>query len=267
MTDRSAAMAAWTAAGTQLVMLPSSVEVRVDLPSIPALIASGQMPGYLRSMAMKVVGSEEIDPAALTDEDRERWDEFERLLISQTVVAFKPPGMDEQPGRITMDDLKADPCPIPRDDLLAIRNMALRIQTPAMVDAMSRLVAMHTDLRLAIEAGLDDPDEIGQREAAIKAKGDEVDDIVRREAVNTLEGWASFRRLGGRAAAGVTGEDVGSEAIQPRDHLGPMGRPRVRRRAEPETDARQKPEPKRRKRRAPSGDKVRVEGRPQTPAD
>lgn len=234
MTDRSAAMAAWQAAGTQLVMLPSSVEVRVDLPSVYDLISSGQMPGYLRSLAAKFMGDDELTSTDLTDEEREKWEDFERLLITQTVVAFKPPGMAETPGKITMDDLKADPCPIPRDDLQALRNMALRIQTPAMVDAFSRVAAMETDLRLEREAGLDDPDVIAEREQAIRAQAEQAAAVIRSETKNTVAGWATFRRLRGSRDAGVTGKGVGLQAIEPRDHRGPGGRPRVRRRPERE---------------------------------
>lgn len=269
MTDRSAAMAAWQAAGTELVMLPSSVEVRVELPSIPALIGSGQMPGYLRSLAMKFMGTEDMNADNLNDEERKKWEDFERLLITQTVVAFKPPGMPETPGRITMEDLKADPCPIPRDDLLAIRNIALRIQTPKMVDATSRLVTMHTDLRLEIEAGLDDPAVIEEREAAIKAKATEVDEVINREAVNTLEGWATFRRLGGRLAARIASQNVGPAPVEPRDHLGPMGSPRVRRRNEPEIAGGKKRKPAKRakKDRPAARNSVREARRPETTAD
>lgn len=248
MPDRDDLLNAWQATGTDLVMLPSYAEVRLDLPSVPALLASGQMPGYLRALAMKFMGEEGVDTDEFSDEDKEKWTKFENLLISNAVVALKPPGWDkEAPFRITLEDLEADPPRVPRYDRIALRDMCLRLRTPKMVDCLSRVAKMETDLREEIEGGLDDPEIIEQRKDMIDEKAKWAATVIAAEKSETVEGWSSFRRLGRGDLVSAQRTDVGDKAVQTRDHLRPGGRPPVRRRARAETEPAPEPKPARKR--------------------
>lgn len=234
-TDREAVLGAWSAASSDLIMLPSGVEVRLDLPSVASLLVSGAMPSALRALAMQFVG-DGVEPDALDPEEKKQWTDLEHLLVSESVVAIKPPGFDEpQPFRLTIEDLARDPMPVPRHDYLALRDIVLHIRTIKQVDALSRVAAMEVELEEARERGATD-DEVAAMEARIAEKAQWAARVVESERVNSIEGWMPFRPEGGFAAAGADSEDMGHAPVQPADHLGRGGRPRARRSPRSKTD-------------------------------
>lgn len=225
--DREAVLQAWGAASSDLTMLPSGVEVRLDLPSVASLISSGAMPTALRALALQFMG-EGVSPGELSNDDREKWEKLERVLVSESVVAIRVPGGDLQPFKITPEDLEADPPIIPRHDKLALRDMVLRIRTPKQVDALSRVAFMDRDLQAAVER--DAPEhELVEIRNAIAEKANWAARVVESERMNSIEGWLPFRPDGRGGDAGVDGKDMGPAPVAVADHLGPGGRPRARR--------------------------------------
>lgn len=229
MADRDDLLKAWGAASGDLTMLPSGVEVRLDIPSVASLIATGAMPTALRGLALQFMGEDGVDPSSLDDDEQQKWQALERLLIAAAVVAIKPPGFDQpQPFRIKVEDLELDPTPFPRHDLIALRDIVLRIRTAKQVDALSRVGYMQQELDDARErrASAEEIDEIEKR---IVAKAEWAASVVQAERVNTIEGWTGFRRGRGSLADLARSANVGQPTVKPSDHLGPGGRPRTRR--------------------------------------
>jgi hypothetical protein len=201
VSERDPFLAAWQSAGTELTMLPSGVEFRLEQVPVAEMVRTGFLPGQLRQLAMRFATPEGVDPTELELAERERWAELERLMISRWVVAARwicecancverraGPPLPEEPYRLDPEALAADPPRMPRVDLVALRDLVTYARTPKQVDALSRVAH-------------------GQMEA------DEAAAIVDREQVNTLSGWASFRGGGRGLAADAQREGVGPAPV------------------------------------------------------
>lgn len=220
MTDRGDFGAAWQAAGTDWIQLPSGVEMRGELPVVADLLMRGALPTALRAIALRFASDEGVDESQLDSDAQAAWEALQRQLIHEAFTAarwtcacpecverraglgIEP--LQERPRRIPLEDLEADPPRMPRIDLAALRDMVIRARSPKQVDAMSRVAH----------------GQMGAAEAAV---------IVERERRNTIEAWGSFRGDRGGVPAGADGEDVGQPSVAVRDHLGSGGRVRPRR--------------------------------------
>jgi hypothetical protein len=200
MAERDPVLAAWQAAGTELTMLPSGMEVRLEPVPVAEMVRSGVLPGQLRALAMRFAAPEGVTPSELDVAERAKWDELERLMISRWVVAVRwtcecpdclerrAEPIEEQPYRLTPDVLAADPPVMPRVDLVALHDLVVYARTPKQVDAISRVAH-------------------GQMDEASAAA------IVEREQVNTLTGWASFRDQRRGLDADADGQGVGPAPV------------------------------------------------------
>jgi hypothetical protein len=196
MGGREAVLEAWQAAGTELTMLPSGVEVRLDLPSLAQLELNGLTSRPLTSLVMN-------GGTARHAKWRPAWGEEVRELIAEAVVGIRPPGFAEvEPYRLTVEDLAADPPKLPRSDLEALGYLVLRLRTPRGEDAVSRNA----------HGLLSDVEMIG---------------IVAAERPRGLSAWAPFRP--GRRGASVRPEreNLGDPAKQPAGHRRAGGRVRA----------------------------------------
>lgn len=200
MTDRDPVLAAWQAAGTDLTMLPSGMEVRVEQVPVAEMVRTGFLPGQLRQLAMRFATPEGVTPSELEVAERQRWDELERLMISRWILAVRwicecpdclerrAEPIEERPYTLTPEMLAADPPVMPRVDLAALRDLVVFARTPKQVDAISRVAH-------------------GQMDEATAAA------IVEREQVNTLTGWASFRGRGRGVDADAQREGMGPAPV------------------------------------------------------
>lgn len=215
---RDPVLAAWQAAGTDLTMLPSGMEVRLEEIPMAEMIRSGFLPGQLLQLATRFASSEGVEPSKLEAEERANWDDLERQMICRWLVAVRwtcecggctkrraVAGIDpipETPKLLTPDQLAADPPPMPRVDLVALRDIVIYARTAVMVDAMSRVAH----------------EQLGADEAAR---------ILEQERLNTLEGWSTFRGERPGVPDGAHREGLGevaerlSRAAPPRDHQVP----------------------------------------------
>lgn len=226
MADRDTLLAATRMAAAEPVMLISGITYWLELPSVAGLLSRGVLAPELRNLALRFASEEGIVKADLSDEDQARWDEVERVLIADSVRAIEwtcpcetcgerrqgVPGhevtdpLPRQTLRYTPDDLAPGRRQVNEVDYEQLQQMVLRIRSPRQVDAMSRLG--HGQMSAEDAAG-----------------------IVESERINTLAGWVSFRGRGRGPDGGDRGQDVGGAAVEPRDHLGPGGRVRGRRRS------------------------------------
>ena len=126
-------LAAWAAAGTDTVTLPTGTEVQLMLPGPGALARRGMTPGVLRGIVSRLSG--DVARAGMTDQDWATWEAEIRELIADAVVAIRPPGRDDfTEHRITPE---AKIPPVDEDSLVA---MVLRFESPAQVTVRSRAV-------------------------------------------------------------------------------------------------------------------------------
>lgn len=129
---------AWAASGTETVMLPNRTEVRVMLPGPGALARHGVTPGVLRGIVGRLTGA--VEHAGMAEADWETWDAKLRILVSDAVVALRPPRHDEfSEYRLTPERIAQRK--VPPADYDALVAMVLRLEAPAQVDARSR--ALH----------------------------------------------------------------------------------------------------------------------------
>jgi hypothetical protein len=213
VTERDPVLAAWQAAGTELTMLPSGMEVRLEQVPVAEMIASGFLPGQLRALAIRFSTPEGVSPSELDAVERARWAELTNLMISRWVVAVRwtcecPDCLErraepipEQAYRLTPETLAADPPVMPRVDLAALNDVVVFARTPKQVDATSRVAHGQMD-------------------------GDTAAAVIDREQVKTLAGWGSFRDLRRGLDAHANGEGVG-----PAPELVPAGNRATRRAA------------------------------------
>ena len=196
-------LAALNAAGTELVMMPSGVEYHIEQTPVLEMVRSGLLTGALRSVALKVAG-EGLETSALSDEERNAWEQLQREMICRWVRGFawtcecdpcgrrrataglKP--MELRPWTLTPEVLAADPPQLSRVDLAALSDMVLFLRTPRQIDALSRVAH-------------------GQMSA------DEAAAIDREEVPRTVAGWATFRGFRAGARVGGRGEVLGDDAV------------------------------------------------------
>lgn len=188
---------AWQQAGTDLIMLPSGIEVRLEPVPLAELVRTGFLPGQLRLVAMQVTP----ETAATMDPDEQaRHETLERYMISRWLTAVRwtcpcpecssrrPEPLEEQPYRLDPEVLASDPPPIPRIDLLALRDMVSYLRSPRQVDVLSRVAHGQMDVS-------------------------EATSIVDAEQVNTLAGWASFRGQRSGTTPGPGSADLRRSAV------------------------------------------------------
>lgn len=173
---------AWQAAGADVVMLPSGVEVQLRLPTVAGLAMRGALPAMLTNLALRYAG-DGVDVPQLSAEERAKWDALERELVCDAIHGVRPPGFDEfERWRPRPDDLAAQPPAIPSVDLESLIGLVLRLQTPVQVDSLSR-----------VAHGLIDADEATRRMSG--------------EEAATLDGWSRFRDQRRGADGGRVGQD------------------------------------------------------------
>jgi hypothetical protein len=202
--ERDPVLAAWQAAGTDLTMLPSGMEVRLEQVPVAEMIRTGFLPGSLRQLALRFASSEGVEPDKLETEERARWAELENLMISRWVTAVRwicecptctrrrakgsLEPFEERPYKLTPEQLAAEPPVMARIDLVALHDIVLFARTPLQVDALARV-------------------------AHDQMTGDEAAAIVDAEQSNTLTGWASFRGQSGGLDAHAQRADLGTAAV------------------------------------------------------
>ncbi len=101
--------AAWKKAKTHTITLPSGFVVDIELPNLPLLLKSGQIPNGLVELVTKV----QNDPSLVVTPEmmKEQYD-FTRYIVAKTVVTPK----------VTEDDVDG----LPAEDIEMIVDFALR---------------------------------------------------------------------------------------------------------------------------------------------
>ena len=161
---RDEVLAAWQAAGTEELMLPTGTEIRMLLPGPGALARLGLSPTTLLTIAAHRTG--EIEHGGMSDEDWARWEAKIAVLICDSVLAIKPPGFDDfAEWTFSPDDLKQHR--VPPVDHDALVSLVTTFETPAQVDARSRVV--HRGMSVSHAAR-----------------------IFAREEARTIPGWGEF---------------------------------------------------------------------------
>lgn len=128
---------AWAASGTHTVLLPNRTEVRVMLPGPGALARHGVTPGVLRGIVGRLTGA--VEHAGMAEADWERWEGKLRILVSDEVVAVRPPGWDDfKEYRIEPDDIANRK--LPPADYDALVAIALRLEAPEQVTLRSQIL-------------------------------------------------------------------------------------------------------------------------------
>lgn len=223
MADR--AREAWVEAGTEEAMLPSGVEVGLVLPTLAELIRAGVFSGQLRAAAMRAAAEPE------SDESRAQSQAATAALIVRAVRRIRAPVGDLEPDgpwqawkarhlsvllrvfpvrsrqrmtpwepfRLTVADLDVDEPRIPPVDREALERLVLHVQTPAMVDTLSRLAR-----------------ELITRE--------EAQAVLDREATRGLDAWRPFRPERSGVAHRPLGAHLGHGPVAAaRDHRSDRG--------------------------------------------
>ena len=231
----------WIAAGTEPVLLPSGVAVLWEPTTVAQLMVRGILPGYLRSMALQFAG-DGVDYSKLPPDDQGRFRELCAMTIIESVRGAAMLGDPEFqiPFRLTPEQVNDENPRMPRPDLEALQHLVLHLRTPGEVTATSRLVALERDYRKAVENGADADTlaELRRQQAESAARYQRT---IEREAVGGIAGWISFRDDRRGADPGAERAGVGSPAVGARDHLGPGGRVRARRRpADPSRPSRRR---------------------------
>ena len=223
MEDR--AREAWVEAGIEEVMLPSGVEVGLILPTLAELIRAGVFSGQLRAVAMRAAAEPEADEARqqrqaattalmaravrrirapLADVEPDgRWQAWKARHLSVLLRVFPVRTRQRmtpwEPFRLTAEDLDPDAPKIPSVDREALERLVLHVQTPAMVDTISRLAR-----------------ELITRE--------EAQAILDRESARGLDAWRPFRPERSGMAHGVVRQDMGyGSGTPPWDHRSNRG--------------------------------------------
>jgi len=186
-----AGLAAWQAAGTDEVMLPTGTEVRIYRPSLEILAREELLTGTLRLAALRERSGSN---APSDDETRAAQDKAHRL-VGEHLREFHPPSGAwlPVPPEIAGGDLSMLP-PVDREALVAL---TLHARSPRYVDTRSRLAL-----------GL-----ISEKEAGA---------TLSRES-GGVASWAGFRAERAGVADGRDGKGVRSGAQRP------AGRARSRR--------------------------------------
>jgi hypothetical protein len=191
-TTNNPALEAWAARSIHETLLPSGTWAKVKVPDPEVLLRGDALPTELVAVARTFV-SKGIDTDELTEEALLEYVAFTRELAAQTVKSVRLDGPDSD---WTDVDLHADDLdPFEPEDIEALRMIAFRRTTPAIITAKTRAVAG------AI--------------TAIEAKA-----VADREAGSTGPGLATFRDDGPGAESGDDGADVrgepGPDVPQPR---------------------------------------------------
>jgi hypothetical protein len=135
---RTATLAQWKKAKRHNVTLPSGVTVAIEIPDLPELLKTGQIPNDLIEAAIKSVQGEKVTPELI-----EQQPEFYKQLVLKTVAEPKLTEAD-------YDD-------IPYEDKEMIVELATRQRD---LDALGHHIAgLHTSRDFRRFRGLDNFDE------------------------------------------------------------------------------------------------------------
>lgn len=118
--EKSTTLAAWKKAAVHDITLSSGVEVKIKLPNLPELVASGDFPNHLVEVAISVASGE----TKVTAEEVKAQAEFFREVVSRTLV---------EPA-LTVDDVKE----LPFEDVELLAAIATRQRD---VDALGHHIA------------------------------------------------------------------------------------------------------------------------------
>lgn len=119
VTGKPATLDAWKGAKRHLVMLPSGIEVEIEIPNLPKMIAGGAVPNGLMQAALAFAQKPRITPELVQEQY-----EFSAYLVCETV---KVPA-------VTTADVEQ----IPYEDVEALLEFATRQRD---MDAIGRHLA------------------------------------------------------------------------------------------------------------------------------
>jgi hypothetical protein len=203
----SEALAAWSKAAEQSVMLPSGLWARVRVPSAELLIRSGRVPDNLRKIALAFattgVKIEDLDP-----EEGAHFLQFLYVLAAESLRGLAPKGSDPNDAdafalvRVTGAELRESEVPV--EDVYALVSIANRTKSPGDVTTASMIANGLADAAVA---------------AAQNLKGGKP----------TLPDYADFRRVADGASDRDDSATVRPAAIDPHRDRRPADRVRGRR--------------------------------------
>lgn len=146
---RDDVLAAWQAAGTDELMLPTGTEVRVMLPGPGAMARHGLTPGALRGIVGRLTG--EINQGGMSDDDWAAWEASVNILICDTVIEVRPPGRELfEAWTIRPADLAERRLPPVDHDALV--TLVMRLDSADRIDARSRAALSGTPAMAAARA-------------------------------------------------------------------------------------------------------------------
>lgn len=99
VTSRPKDAASWTAAKRHDVTLPSGVEVSIEIPNLPLMVKTGQIPNELLDAALGAMQRQEITPELLNEQS-----DFFNKLVSTMVV--DPVVTEEQVSNLPYEDIE-----------------------------------------------------------------------------------------------------------------------------------------------------------------
>lgn len=102
-------VASWGKRKPHDIVLPSGMEVTIEIPNLPKIIKGGDLPNHLISAAVQQVNAQKVTEEMI----KSQWDYYKFLLL----VAVKDP-------QITEDDLDSDV--IPYEDIEMLVEIATR---------------------------------------------------------------------------------------------------------------------------------------------
>jgi hypothetical protein len=192
------ALEAWAARSIHETLLPSGTWVKVKVPDPEVLLRGDALPMELVAIARKFA-TKVIDTDELADDELLQYVAFTRELAAQTIRAIR---LDGESSEWTEQNLHAaDLDSVEPEDIEALRMIAFRRSTPAIVTAQTRAIA-----------------------GALSSF--DVESVRQREAGGTVDAYRDFRGVGPGAEPGADGADVRAEAE--RDDPAPRPRRRAR---------------------------------------
>jgi hypothetical protein len=192
------ALEAWAARSIHETLLPSGTWVKVKVPDPEVLLRGDALPMELVAVARKFA-SKGIDTDELGEDELLEYVAFTRELAAQTIRAIR---LDGESSEWTEQNLHADDlADVEPEDIEALRMIAFRRSTPAIVTAQTRAIA-----------------------GALSTF--DVESVKQREAGGTVDGYTDFREQRESTEPGTDSTDVRPETE--RDDPAPRPRRRAR---------------------------------------
>jgi hypothetical protein len=181
------ALEAWAARSIHETLLPSGTWVKVKVPDPEVLLRGDALPMELVAVARKYA-SKGIDTDELGEDELLEYVAFTRELAAQTIRAIR---LNGESSEWTEQNLHAaDLDYIEPEDIEALRMIAFRRSTPAIVTAQTRAIA-----------------------GALSTF--DVESVKQREAGGTVDGYTGFRGERASPEPGADRTDVRAEAERP----------------------------------------------------